>query len=94
MEELLDILTHTDIDGVGATLNFIGRRIQPCNERVHPTYEYRDEDFAREAPEKLMNEKIGEWASKFFMANTMLGNRHQQRPYSFSHPCLQVSGPN
>jgi len=27
VEELLDILAHTDIDGVGCTLNFIGRRI-------------------------------------------------------------------
>ena len=33
VEELLDILARTDVNGVGVTVNFIARRIQPCKER-------------------------------------------------------------
>lgn len=55
---LLGILADTDIDGVGATHNFISRRIQSCMERVHRAYEYWDADFVREAPKRLTNMRL------------------------------------
>lgn len=70
VEELLDILIRTNIDGVRVTLNFIRWCLQPCKESVHAVYEYRDADFARETLERLTEEQIGERASKFFTANT------------------------
>ena len=30
-----------EVNGVGVVRNFIGRRIQPIKERVHPSYEYK-----------------------------------------------------
>ena len=59
VEELLSILKQTNVDGVGITLNFISRWLQSCKERVHPAYEYRDDDFAREAPEQLERIEVG-----------------------------------
>ena len=58
VEELLKILARTDVDGVGVTVNFISHRIQSCKERCHPTYEFWDEDFVREAPERLERNEI------------------------------------
>ena len=59
VEKLLSILKKTKVDGVGIALNFISRQLQPCKERVHPAYEYRDDDFAREAPELLERIEVG-----------------------------------
>jgi hypothetical protein len=58
VEELLDLLARVNINGVECTQNFIGRRIQPCKERSHLAYEYRQEDFVREAPEMIDNDEI------------------------------------
>jgi len=59
VEQLLSILEQTNVDGVGVDLNFISRWLQPCKERVHPAYEDRDDDFAREAPELLERIEVG-----------------------------------
>ena len=51
--ELLQILgqMRNNLNRVGAAINFVCHRIQPSEERVHPTYEYGgDEDTAWEAP--------------------------------------------
>ena len=58
VEKLLDILARTDINGVGVIVNFIVRWIQPYKERCHPAYEFYDEDFIREALERLERSEI------------------------------------
>ena len=58
VEELLDLLAHVNINGVECTQNFIGRQIQPCKERSHSVYEYRQEDFVWKAPETIDNDEI------------------------------------
>ena len=91
VEELLEILAQTKVDGVGMTLNFISRRIQPCKERVHPTYEFYDEDFVREAPERLERSEFAVCASKFFASNTIIKNKGQPMAYSLGNPRPNVS---
>ena len=56
VDELLQILgwLRQNLDGVGVSINFVKRRIQPCKERVNPAYEYAGEDDPiREAPKKI-----------------------------------------
>jgi hypothetical protein len=60
-------------------LNFIGRRVQPCKERVHPLYEYSGSgDPTRESTRNLSREEVNWWLAQLFdltgycqLSNTM-----------------------
>ena len=91
MEELLEILAQTKVDGVSITLNFISCRIQPYKERVHLAYEFSDEDFVREAPERLERGKIAIHASKLFSSDTMIKNKGQPMAHNMGNPHPKVT---
>jgi hypothetical protein len=73
------------------TLNFISRRIQPCKERVHPVYEFWDEDFVQEAPERLERSEFVVCASKLFASDRIIKNKGQLMAYSLGNPHPNVS---
>ena len=41
IQELLGMIPWRKLDGSSVVGNFISRRIQPCQRRVHPGYEYQ-----------------------------------------------------
>ena len=49
LDRLEDCKKEDEVNGVGVMRSFIGRRIQPIKERIHPLYEYQD--TTRESPE-------------------------------------------
>ena len=86
--------TNTKVDGVGVSLNFVSRGIQPCMERVHLAYKFLDEDFVREAPERLERSEFAVCASKLFASNTIMKNKGQPMAYSLGNPHPKVTKSN
>jgi hypothetical protein len=59
VEELLGMFDRSKLDGPIVALNFIGRRVQPCKEWVHPLYEYSGSgDPTRESTRNLSREEV------------------------------------
>jgi hypothetical protein len=59
VEELLRMFDRSQLDRPIIALNFIGRRVQPCKERVHPLYEYLGlGDPTRESARNLSREEV------------------------------------
>lgn len=92
VEELLQILVRVLIDGVKCTENFIGRLIQPCKMRSRPAYEYYVEDFTREAPEPLRNNKVDQRVAKLFSLKKDRRTEpgHPARAYGMMNPPPEV----
>jgi hypothetical protein len=58
---------------------------------VHPAYEFWDDDFTREVPERLERGEIDIHAQKLFSSDTTIRNKGQQTAYSLGNPCLEVN---
>ena len=73
--ELLRILgqVRNNLNGVGVANNFVCHRIQPSKKRVHPAYEYADdEDTAWEAPKRISSDVAYARLLELFSTNTQL----------------------
>ena len=65
IQELIGLIPWRKLDGPSVVGNFISRRIQPCQRRVHPGYEYQGSTdptrTRQEAFDKIeVKAKIGE----------------------------------
>jgi hypothetical protein len=50
----MQVLPYSRLDGPSVVGNFISHRIQPCQARVHPAYEYQ----GRMDPTRMRNEDL------------------------------------
>jgi hypothetical protein len=41
IEELVNLIQWSRLDGPGVVRNFLSRRVQACQRRVHPRYKYQ-----------------------------------------------------
>ena len=91
MKELLELIRGMEMSGVVVVVNFIMRRVQPCKERAHPTFDFKgDTDGTRERTERLTKEAVLHRAAELFAPNvsyTMLG---QPRPFNCTNSPPQV----
>ena len=54
VRELLWLIDRRRFDRVVVAMNLMFHRIQPCKERVHPTFEYRgDTDGTHKVPKEI-----------------------------------------
>ena len=82
---------QNNLNRVGVAINFVCRRIQLSKERVHPAYEYADdEDTAREAPERISSDVAYARPLELFSTNTQLNNVGQQKAYNITNPPPRV----
>ena len=59
LEKLAAYKSEEGLNGISVVRNFLGRRIQPIKERVHPAYEYEGvQDATRESPELWKHEEM------------------------------------
>lgn len=58
---------------------------------MNPAYEFWEEDFIREAPERLEKGKIAIRAQKLFTLDTMLKNKGQQMAYSLGNSRQKIT---
>jgi hypothetical protein len=59
VEELMALLPWNQLDGVAVARNFLSRRVQPCQRRVHTEYEYQGSaDQTRMRSEDLDHDEV------------------------------------
>ena len=67
VRELLDLIKGVRTNGGLVAASFIVRRVQPCKERAHPTFEFKGEtDGTRERSEMLSRDVVQERAVELF----------------------------
>src|SRR6266508_423536 len=70
---LEDAKISDGVSGVGVVRNFIGRRIQPIKEQVHPVYEYSGlEDPTRESPNPWCVSALDDRVSSLFQNDVII----------------------
>ena len=59
VRELLDLIKGMEIRGELVVTSFIVRRVQPCKERAHPSFDYKgDDDGTWESTERLTMKEV------------------------------------
>ena len=70
VKELLELMRGKKASEVAVVVNFILRRIQPCKERAHPSFDFKgDTDGTREGTERLTKEAMLHRAAELFAQN-------------------------
>jgi hypothetical protein len=92
VNELMELIDRRRLDGVVVASNFLFRRVQPCNDRIHPAYEWRgDQDPTREVPEKIDRDKVLRCLDIIFQTRGWRAPQEQQKIYNLGHPPPAVS---
>ena len=95
MEQVRDLLAL--IKGVRTNdrlvaASFIVRRIQPCKERAHPTFEFKGEtDVTRERLEMLLRDVVEERAAELFAPFASFNLPGQTKPFHYINLPPQVN---
>ena len=72
VKELLGLIKGMKMNGVVVAVSFIVRRIQPCKERAHPSFDFKgDTDDTRRRPERLTKEAVLRRATELFAPNAL-----------------------
>ena len=67
LEKLATYKSKDGLNGICVVWNFLGRRIQPIKEWVHPAYEYEGvHDATRESPEWWTHEEMSDRLKSLF----------------------------
>ena len=67
LEKLATYKSEEGFNGISIVRSFLGRRIQPIKERVHPVYEYEGvQDATRESPDRWTKEEMFDWLKSLF----------------------------
>jgi hypothetical protein len=67
VEELMALLPWNRLDGPVVAGNFISRRVQPCQRRVHAEYEYQGlADQTRMHSKDLDHDEVIRWIRELF----------------------------
>ena len=91
MRELLDLIKGMEIRGELVAASFIVRRVQPCKEWAHPSFDYRgDDDRTRERAERLTKKNVLEQATELFTPNISFIWPKQTRAFNCTYPPPQV----
>ena len=86
VRELLWLIDCRRFDRVIVATNFMFRRIQPCKERAHPTFEFRgDTDGTREVPEEIARDEVMRRNGMLFNLMGQLYIRDQQWAFSIGN---------
>ena len=66
--------------------SFIVRRIQPCKERAHPTFEFKGEtDDTRERSEMLSRDVVQEQATELFTPFASFSMSGYTKPFNYKN---------
>ena len=80
------------VNGVVVAVSFIVRRIQPCKERAHPTFEFKGEtDGTRERSEMLSRDVVEGWAVELFAPFASFSMLGYTKPFNSKNLPPQVN---
>src|SRR6266542_3602003 len=67
LEKLTTYKSEEGLNGISIVRSFLGRRIQPIKERVHPAYEYEAvQDTTLESPDRWTKEEMFDQLKSLF----------------------------
>ena len=76
-------------------LSFIARRVQPCKERAHPSFEFKGEtNGTRERPEMLLRDMVEERVVELFALFASFKMLGYSKPFNCRNlpPQVNISG--
>ena len=80
-----------DVNGVGVVINFIGHRVQPIKDRVHPAIEYTGRgDLTRESPEPWEDSELYSQVVSLFSSDVDVLGAKRPKGYSLANPPDEV----
>jgi hypothetical protein len=83
VREILQLIDQRRLDGVIVASNFVLHRVQPCNERAHPGFEFRgDTDGTRKVPKDIDQEEAKQWITSLFNLVGCCRIEDPQRPFT------------
>ena len=92
VRELLALIRGVRTNGGLVAAIFIVRRMQPCKERVHPTFEFKGEtDGTRERPEMLSRNVCEERDAELFAPFSSFNMSGYTRPFNYKNLPPQVN---
>ena len=92
VKELLDLIQGVNINGGLVAVSFISRRVQPCKERAHPTFEFKGKtDGTQEKPNMLLKEVIEERAAELFTSHVSFNMLGYSKPFNCRNQPPQVN---
>ena len=90
VRELLCLIKGVKTNDGLVAASFIVRRVQPCKERAHPTFEFKGEtDSTRERPEMLSRDIVEEWAAELFAPFASFNLLGQTKPFHYRNLLLR-----
>jgi hypothetical protein len=88
------LLPWSHLDGPAVAENFISRRVQPCQRRVHVRYEYQGSaDQTRMQSEDLDHDEVIRWIGELFnlVDQSYSCPSKIQHAYKLIRPALKVN---
>ena len=91
VKELLGLIKGMKMNGAPVAASFIVRRIQPCKERAHLSFDFKgDTDGTQLWSERLTKEAVLRWAAELFAPNMSFSVLGQPRAFNCMNPPPQV----
>src|SRR5438128_12062021 len=95
LEKLAAYKSEEGLNGISVVRNFLGRRIQPIKERVHPAYEYEGiQDATRDHPERWTHEEMSDRLKSLFQNADDIKNVPRLRGLHVNNPPEEVCLPS
>ena len=85
--ELLDLMKNLELRGELVAASFIVRRIQPCKERAHPSFDIRgDDNGTRESIEWLTKKEVIDRTRELFTSNVSFSWPKDMKAFNCTNP--------
>ena len=94
VEELMNLIEWSRLDGPGVVGYFLSRRVQPCQRRVHPGYEYQgSQDMTRMLKENPEKTEVHRRISELFNLtdSSFVRSDDRMHVYKLARPAPKVS---
>src|SRR5438105_15853675 len=91
IEKLANCKRDDGVNGVSVVINFLGRRVQPIKERVHPAFEYTGRgDMTRESVEPWKGSALGVRVTSLFQNDVDVVATYRPAGYHLVNSPAQV----
>ena len=95
LEKLTTYKSEEGLNGISVVRSFLGRRIQPIKEWIHPAYEYEGvQDATRESPEQWTKEDMFDQLKSLFQNVGDIKTAPQIGGYRVNNPPDEVCHPS
>ena len=85
--ELLDLIKGVELRGELVAASFIVRRVQPCKERAHPSFDFKgDNDGTRESTDRLTKKEVIDHAMDLFTSNVSFSWPKGTKAFNYGNP--------